>query len=105
MKNLLAALLFATVPVLASSQAPNWSANHTILCNEPAVVFKELQEKYKEVPIWTGPSTSHPGVTATVLANPDGESWTIVLFSEKAACVVTIGEKSQFKFPKGKSST
>lgn len=65
-----------------------------VVCSEPKVVFKVLQEEYGEVIILSGEVQG--GKTAiAITTNPKNGNWSVVEFNERQACVINSGTKGR----------
>lgn len=85
----------ALITLLCASQwshAERFTIQHPMICDDVEIVMKELREKYKESPIWTGKMSTQQDNLAWVLVNDETLSWTVIMTTDKVACVVTVGE-------------
>jgi hypothetical protein len=63
----------------------------TQTCGDRTAILAALADKYGERPLWTG-DTPERGFTTTLVANPDGTTWTVVVQQgDKPACIVASG--------------
>ena len=89
-------LTILLMPVLAAA-APV-TVNKPVVCEQAGVLILYLMQKHGEMPVWLG---SKEKSTATILANPKTQSWTIIHFQsqEDIACVLETGIGFKFMFP------
>jgi len=67
-----------------------------ISCAPLAEVLDDLNSNnVKELPVWIGTSND-PEIKYSVLVNKKIDTWTIIQYNNGAACVIAIGEGSQF---------
>lgn len=89
-------LTILLIPALAVA-APV-TANKSVVCDQAGELILYLMQKHGEMPVWLG---SKEKSTATILANPKTQSWTIIHFQshEDIACVLETGTGFKFMFP------
>jgi hypothetical protein len=91
-KFLLGALL---LPVLALAEPV--TVDKPVVCERADIVFKELLQRFQEVPVWQGDDPKNPGSRYALLLNKDNSTWTLLQYSDRIACVLGSGEG--FKIP------
>ncbi len=89
------AFLFCLTSTLANAQI--FDSKTTIRCGETNYILTNLAgEEIKEHPMWVG--TSDTSKTSTmVMVNNNTQTWTVVQFDKKIACVLGVGEGFRFK--------
>jgi hypothetical protein len=60
-------------------------------CYNTTKLFKNLREKYKELPIVTGTADDEAKSTISLWMNPVEKSWTIVTTKKELSCIVGLG--------------
>lgn len=86
-KFLLGVLL---LPAVALAQPV--TVDKPVVCDTTERVMQELRGTYGEQPIWLGHlEKSRVGL----LINPTTQSWTIVQFTDKTACILEAGQGFQ----------
>jgi len=84
--------LGAVMPVCAEYK----SYTRKITCAPLTEVLEDLNSNnVKELPVWIGTSND-PEIKYSVLVNKKTDTWTIIQYNNGAACVISIGEGSQF---------
>ena len=64
-----------------------------IACAPVVEVFEDLvSEQIKEMPMWIGTDRE---VRYTILSNVKKDTWTLVQFNDKVACVLAMGTNSE----------
>jgi hypothetical protein len=80
------------LPALAFAQPV--TVEKTLPCDKVDSVIEQLTKKYEEQPVWFGTSgESRVGV----LINTKTNSWTVIQFNDKIACVLEAGEGFQLR--------
>ena len=81
--------------VLGLAVAQSVTVQKPIECADTATLLRGLSgSDYKEKPIWWG---VEPGATVSrysLFVNEETNSWTLIQFDEKIACVLGTGENS-----------
>jgi hypothetical protein len=96
MKKLAAIALMFGLSAAMPANAEYKSYTRKINCAPLAEVLEDLNSSsIKEVPVWIGTSKD-PEIKYSVLVNKKADTWTIIQFNNGAACVISIGEGSQF---------
>lgn len=90
MKSLLFGVLL--LPVLAVAQQDYVTVEKKVVCGETKKVLEELFVQFEEVPVWTG---DEPKSRYGLLINEKTNSWTLIQFDEKMACVIGSGTNSR----------
>ena len=83
-KFLLSVLL---LPAIASAEPV--TIEKTVVCDNIDTVIKALTQRHKEQPIWIG---TNKETKVAVLVNPETKSWTVLQYTDKAGCVLELGE-------------
>lgn len=89
-KFILGALL---LPVLALAEPV--TVDKPVVCERADIVFKELTQTHKEVPIWQGIDPENPTSQYVLFINKDTATWTLLQFSNRIACLLGSGEGFQ----------
>ena len=89
------AFLFCLTSTLANAQL--FESKPTIQCGETKYILTNLiGEEIQEHPFWVG--TNDTSKTSTVvMLNDKTQTWTVVQFDKKVACVLGAGEGFKFK--------
>ena len=98
MKKLALAFLFCCTSTLANAQI--FDSKTTIRCGETNYILTNLAGgEIEEYPIWVGTSdTSKTSKTSTmIMVNNSTQTWTVIQFDKKIACVLGVGEGFKFK--------
>jgi hypothetical protein len=95
MKKLALAFLFCWTSTLANAQL--FESKTTIQCGETKYILTNLfGGEVEEQPLWVG--TNDTSKTSTVvMVNNNTQTWTVVQFDKKIACVLGVGEGFKFK--------
>ena len=96
MRKLLLGVLL--LPALAVAEPVE--VNTKVICDKASEMIPHFGEKYKEQPIWMG-NGEEAGSILTIMANPETQSWTLVVFDPKKnlACLFGSGVGFKFKLP------
>jgi hypothetical protein len=92
-KYLITAIILALAPV-AFAEVPV-TVNKEVVCTNPSTMFSAVRTMYGEYPIWHGDADGEGSVVIT--ANPTTNSWSIIKYNEKVACLLEIGKEFQFR--------
>ena len=96
MKKIAAMALLFGLCAANTAQAEYKSYTKKITCAPLAEVLEDLNSNnVKELPVWIGTSND-PEIKYSVLVNKKIDTWTIIQYNNGAACVIAIGEGSQF---------
>lgn len=95
MKKSALAFLFCLISTLANAQI--FESKTTVRCGETRYILVNLLgEEIEEHPFWVG--TNNDSKTSTVvMINDQTQTWTVVQFDKKIACVLAVGEGFKFK--------
>ena len=89
MSKLATVLLLAFASLAATAQT---KLNKELVCDETDEVFKYVQDRYQEQPVWIGVTDK----TMTMLAqNPKTGTWTLIQFNDKLACILGSGKSGK----------
>lgn len=90
MKLLIAALMFC-----GSVYAQTVDRLPKVECIDVKDALKLLNEKYGEKPVWIG-KTADEDIYFMMLVNMTTQSWSMVRFDKKTACLIDVGQGFQF---------
>ena len=62
----------------------------SIKCSNAESVMRYFTEEYKERPVWVGKTTN--GTHVTLLINKEKQSWTLIEYDSKLACILGAGD-------------
>jgi len=95
MKKSALAFLFCLISTLANAQI--FESKTTVRCGETRYILTSLVgEEIEEHPFWVG--TNNDSKTSTVvMINDQTQTWTVVQFDKKIACVLAVGQGFKFK--------
>ena len=79
------------LPINLFSQQLETTVKTELPCYNTKELFKNLREKYKELPILTGKADDDAGSTMSVWLNPIDNDWTIIATKNDLSCVVGTG--------------
>ena len=90
-------LILAILLLPAFATAAPVTVNKPVICDQAGTLMQFLMVTHGEMPVWLG---SKEKSTATILANPKTQSWSIIHFQSKEdiACVLETGVGFQFMF-------
>ena len=91
MKSLYLILLTLGISTCSYSQELKDTIEAELPCYNTTDLFKNLREKYKELPLLTGKVTDIAKSTLSVWMNPIDKNWTIVATAKEISCIVGIG--------------
>lgn len=80
------------LPAVAFAQPV--TVDKSVPCDKVERVIEELTKKHGEQPVWVGQAQDS---RVTVLVNPQTQSWSVVQFNDKVACVLEVGEGFQLR--------
>jgi len=97
MCRLLVAFLLGLIPLLANAQTISIQGeiitlNKPLKCSDSQTVLSFFVTKFGEKPIWVG-KDSETGSFISVLVNKDRNTWTVIQYDSKFACVLGAGEQ------------
>jgi hypothetical protein len=90
----LALLTILLVPFMAFAEVPV-TVNKEVVCTKPSIMFAAVRTTYGEQPIWHGDAEGESSVVIT--ANPTTNSWSIIHYNEKVACLLEVGKGFRFR--------
>jgi hypothetical protein len=89
------AFLFCLISTLANAQI--FESKTTIRCGETKYILSNLAgEEVEEQPMWVGNNDANKTSTM-VMVNIKTQTWTVVQFDRKIACILGVGEGFKFK--------
>ena len=91
MKHYLLLFIALGMSNISYSQELKETIETELLCYNTTDLFKNLREKYKELPLLTGKVTDIAKSTLSVWMNPTDKNWTIVATKEDISCIIGIG--------------
>jgi hypothetical protein len=89
----LAILTILLVPFMAFAKEPIL-IDKKVVCLKTTEMFASIQSKYGEFPIWHGDADEG---SIVITANRITNTWSIIQYNEKVACLLAVGEKFQFR--------
>jgi len=87
--------IFLTLSLLASvARSEPFSGKKNIICDDATKLIGEIVKEFGETPVWSGadPATK---TTYGVLMNPNTNTWTIIQFDGKVACILGVGDEAK----------
>jgi hypothetical protein len=90
----LALLTILLVPFMAFAEVPV-TVNKEVVCTKPSIMFSAVRTTYGEQPIWHGDAEDESSVVIT--ANPTTNTWSIIHYNEKVACLLEVGKGFRFR--------
>lgn len=93
MKKYLVATIFLALTSLVIAQEPV-TVNKEVVCLKTSDMFSAVRTMYGEYPVWHGDTESEGSVVIT--ANTTTNSWSIIHYNEKVACLLEVGRGFQF---------
>ena len=79
------------LPINLFSQQLETTVKTELPCYNTQELFKNLREKYKELPILTGKTDDDAGSTMSVWMNGIDKDWTIIATKDELSCVIGTG--------------
>jgi len=96
MKKIAAVAILFGLCAANSANSEYKSYTKKISCAPLTEVLDDLNSSnVKELPVWIGVGTD-PEIRFSVLVNKKADTWTIIQYNNGAACVIAIGENTQF---------
>ncbi len=101
--------LFVVFLVLCSSAFADESADEgveaptTVVCFPTKVLLSKLKN-FGEEPLFIGKSLTMPKTATMVYVNKNTGSYTIIEIDKEAGCVISLGTKGHYRFPRLKES-
>ena len=90
----LALLTILLVPFMAFANEPV-KVNKEVFCTTTTTMFSAVRSSYGEYPVWHGDAEGEGSVVIT--ANPTTNSWSIIQYNEKVACILEVGKGFRFR--------
>ena len=90
----LALLTILLVPFMAFAEKPV-TVNKEVVCTSTINMFSAVQSMYEEQPIWHGNAEGEGSIVIT--ANTTTNTWSIIHYNEKVACLLGIGKGFRFR--------
>jgi hypothetical protein len=90
----LALLTILLVPFMAFAKEPV-TVDKEVVCTNTATMFAAVRSTYGEQPIWHGDAEDESSVVIT--ANPTTNTWSIIHYNEKVACLLEVGKGFRFR--------
>ena len=73
-------------------------------CYSTTELFKNLREKYKELPILSGQASDEAKSTISVWMNSTDKKWTIIATKKELSCIIGVGTDIKlFNYKSGQS--
>lgn len=93
MRIAIMAFLFCLTSSIANAQA--FQSSKPVICDKTEKVIRALAENFNEKPVWTAKDASD-GTRYSLFVNEKTGSWTILQMNPTTACILGVGEESQF---------
>jgi len=90
----LALLTILLVPFMAFAEEPV-TVNKEVFCTTTTTMLSAVRSSYGEYPVWHGDTEGEGSVVIT--ANPTTNSWSIIQYNEKVACILEVGKGFRFR--------
>jgi hypothetical protein len=90
----LALLTILLVPFMAFAEVPV-TVNKEVFCTKTTTMLAAVRSSYGEYPVWHGDTEGEGSVVIT--ANPTTNSWSIIQYNEKVACILEVGKGFRFR--------
>jgi hypothetical protein len=71
-----------------------------VVCFPLKVLLDDLKIKYKEEPMIIGMTGTLEDVAMAVYINKETGSYTVIEFDEEAGCILSVGDRVRYRFPK-----
>ena len=87
--------ILLTLSLLATvARSEPFSSRKNIVCDDATTLIGEIVKEFGETPVWSG---ANPATNTTygVLMNPKTNTWTIIQFDSKVACILGVGEDAK----------
>ena len=92
MKTIAILLTLSLLATVARSEP--FSSKKSIVCDDATTLIGEIVKEFGETPVWSGLDTETK-TTYGILMNPKTNTWTIIQFDSKIACVLGVGEEAK----------
>jgi len=90
----LALLTILLVPFMAFAEEPV-TVNKEVVCTKTSTMLAAVRNMYGEQPVWHGDAESEGSIVIT--ANPTTNTWSIIQYNEKVACLLEVGKGFRFR--------
>jgi hypothetical protein len=90
----LALLTILLVPFMAFAEEPV-TVDKEVVCLKTSTMFAAVRTTYGEQPIWHGDAEGEGSVVIT--ANTTTNTWSIIHYNEKVACLLEVGKGFRFR--------
>jgi hypothetical protein len=95
-KKSIVAFLFCLTSTIANAQNESaYSSQKPVLCDNAKKVLSALMEKWGEIPVWTA-KDGQDDSRYLLLVNSKTRTWTLLQFTPETACILGLGEESNF---------
>jgi len=96
-KKSIVAFLFCLTSTIANAQNEGsaYSSQKPVLCDNTKKVLSALMEKWGEIPVWTA-KDGQDDSRYLLLVNSKTRTWTLLQFTPETACILGLGEESNF---------
>ena len=79
------------LPINLFSQQLETTVKTELPCYNTKELFKNLREKFKELPLLTGKTDDDAGSTMSVWLNSVDKDWTIIATKDELSCIIGTG--------------
>lgn len=79
------------------ANAQGFQSRKPVVCDETKRVIQALTENYDEKPLWTA-KDQDDGTRYSLFVNKKNGTWTILQMNPEYACILGVGEESEFIF-------
>lgn len=97
MRTLAMVFLCCLTSSIANAQA--FEARKPVLCDDIKSIIKGLTENYNEKPLWTAKNPVDE-TRFSLFVNSKTGHWTLLQMTSEVACIIGVGEESNFLFEK-----
>lgn len=96
-KFIIASIALASASVFAEPK----EIQQTVVCDNASDMLPYLKKEHGEQPIFIGIQTAKDNseTYVAVLVNTETQSWTVVVYDARAACLLEAGEGFKYKVP------
>jgi hypothetical protein len=99
MFKILVAGIVLTMSLVATADQPVVSSKK-IVCFPLKQLIKDIKEKYGEEPMILGITEYTTDIGMGVYVNRETGSYTVIEFDNEAGCIISVGQKIRYRFPK-----
>ena len=92
MRTLAVAMILFLTSLVANAQPNLIEVDKPVTCSDPKTVIEGLSGQYQEQPFWSGRGSESKYV---LLVNPKTNTWSMVEYNDKIACVVGAGKSAR----------